>query len=113
MAIHERAIVIGLTGPFGSGSTTAASILKERLHFKDSLLSSFIQKAWREQHPNEEPKRSDLQNHGDSMRKEKGPGILAQLALNDLKSNTEVYERIVFDGLRNVAEIEYLRDQFG
>jgi len=113
MAIHLRAIVIGLTAPFGSGSSTSATILSERLSFKSTRLSFSIRQDFQNQNPGVEPTRSDLQTHGDQIRKEKHHGILVEVALNDLDTATDTYDRIVVDGIRNVAEIEHLRDRFG
>jgi deoxycytidylate deaminase/dephospho-CoA kinase len=113
MAIHPRATVIGLTAPFGSGSTTTATILSERLNFKASRLSSFIRLDLQKVKPGVEPTRDDLQTHGDRIRKEKHCGILAEWAIKDLEESAETYNRIVIDGIRNLTEIEHLRDTFG
>jgi deoxycytidylate deaminase/dephospho-CoA kinase len=113
MAIDARATVIGLTAPFGSGSTTSATILGDRLGFKVTRLSSFIRKDFEQRNSSLEPTRSNLQTHGDWMRKAKNCGILAELAVDELEKGSETSKRIVVDGIRNLAEIEYLRDRFG
>jgi dephospho-CoA kinase len=78
MAIDPRALVIGLTAPFGSGSTTSAGLLASRMQFKSIKLSSFIRDDFERTYPQQkEPSRSDLQTHGDVMRKAKHRGILA------------------------------------
>jgi deoxycytidylate deaminase/dephospho-CoA kinase len=113
MAIHPRAKVIGLTAPFGSGSTTSAGILSDRLAFRSVRLSSFIRQDFERQNPKVKVSRSDLQSHGDQMRKQGNLGILAELAVKELETDKEQLERVVVDGIRNVAEIDFLRDTFG
>ena len=54
-----------------------------------------------------------LQTHGDEMRKNGHSGILSEHAITSLESEQDQHERIVIDGIRNVAEIEHLRDRFG
>jgi dephospho-CoA kinase len=51
MAIHPRAKAIGLTAPFGSGSTTSAGLLSDRLGFKTARLSSFIRHDFERSNP--------------------------------------------------------------
>jgi len=47
------------------------------------------------------------------MRKESPPGILASMAIQALEQDANVFDRIVVDGIRNLSEIEFLRDRFG
>ena len=112
MALDSRAVVIGLTAPFGSGSTTSAGLLASRLQFTPVKLSSFIKEDF-SRGGNTEPTRADLQTHGDVMRKAAHRGILAQLATEKLATEEAIHSRIVIDGIRNASEIEYFRDVFG
>lgn len=113
MAFAPRAVVIGMTAPFGSGSTTSTGILSEVLHFKPVRLSSYIKSDFETNNPGKTPSRNDLQTHGDAMRKGAHSGILAERAIEALANEPQVHERIVIDGIRNVTEIEQLRDRFG
>ncbi len=114
MAIDTSTFVIGLTAPFGSGCTTAAGILSFRRSYKTLLLSDIIVRRWREKNPRREPARSDLQQLGNEIRREsRNPGALADIAIVELERDPKQFKSVVIDGIRNVGEIEVLRDQFG
>jgi deoxycytidylate deaminase/dephospho-CoA kinase len=100
--------IIGLTGAFGSGCTTAAKHLRDTRNFKVIRLSDSIRTEWSKTH-NEEPTRLQLQRLGDELRQKNHPGVLVQLALR----NDQEPGNIVIDGIRNVGEIDHLRDVFG
>ena len=101
--------VMGLTGAFGSGCTTAAKHLRDSRAFHLIKLSEFIRQEWREEGT---PTRADLQRLGDDLRRRKGPGILADLAIGQIeKLDTKSY--VVIDGIRNTSEVARLRDRFG
>ena len=109
----RRVTVIALTGPFGSGSTTCAEILKDRLGYTIIRLSDAIRKVWTAENPKKTPARSDLQALGNRMRRDSAnPGELARLAVEELRARPDA-DRIVIDGVRNVGEVESLRDSFG
>ena len=104
------ATVIGLTAPFGSGCSTSAEILKAKLGFRIVRLSEMIRKEWRVKNPSRKPTRADLQTLGNQIRKTaRNPGELARLAIEDLTEGSS----LVVDGIRNVGEVEYLRETFG
>jgi deoxycytidylate deaminase/dephospho-CoA kinase len=114
MTIDHRAIVIGMTGPFGSGSTTAAGMLAETRGFHHARLSQFVKDKWKQENLEKRPTRSDLQRLGNRIRLEsRDPGFLAQLVLSQLETSASVFDKIVFDGIRNLGEIETLRRHFG
>lgn len=113
MPIRLDALVIGLTGPFGSGCSTAAKILEDRMGFRPVKLSQAIREAWSKDHPGEEPKRHNLQGLGDDLRRARGGGVLAELTVQSLDQSGQEHKRIAIDGIRNVAEIQYLRQRFG
>lgn len=101
------ATAIGLTGAFGAGCTTAALHLRDQRGFKVIRLSDVLRKMWHEKH-SEAPPRLDLQRLGDELRQARGTGILVDLAVAN-----ETAEKLVFDGIRNVAEIERLLELYG
>jgi deoxycytidylate deaminase len=109
----KRMTIIALTGPFGSGSTTCAEILKDRLGYTIIRLSDAIRKVWTAENPKKTPARSDLQALGNRIRGDSAnPGELARLAIEGLRVRPAL-DRIVIDGVRNIGEIETLRDGFG
>src|SRR5262245_31389259 len=114
MSIASNALVIGLTGPFGTGCSTVADELEQREGFSAIRLSRFLMEEWKRQNPDRENRRGDLQTLGDEIRRESNdPGILARKEIARLKNDTVNYGRIVFDGIRNVGEINVLRECFG
>ncbi len=113
MELLPRAIV-GLTGAFGSGCTTAAKYLRDTRGFIPVRLSDTIRAEWSKHHK-EEPSRLELQRLGDELRQNNHPAILVELALKELsdKNAGKLPEYVVIDGIRNVGEIAYLRDGYG
>src|SRR5438445_13798990 len=101
MAIEPKAIAIGLTGPFGSGSTTTAEILEGRMGYNRFRLSDLLAERWQKEHPAEPNKRMDLQSLGNKVRIEsKNPGALADQAIKKLEADQKSLKHIVFDGIR-------------
>lgn len=114
MTISNKATAIGLVAPFGSGSTTAAAYLESDRGYRHLHLSSPIRDRWNTDHAGTSPSRHELQAIGNLMREESAdPGCLAQQLIQTLEADTAVHTAIVFDGLRNIGEIETLRDRFG
>ena len=94
-------IVVGITGPFGSGKTTAATFFATK-GFEKITLSSFLEKQLRLD--GKQITRKNLQDLGDLWRSQKGAGFLAKKALEF--AFTKGFEKIVIDGIRNLGEIE-------
>jgi len=99
---------IGLTGPFGSGCTTAARNLLADRGARHVRLSQVLRDLWRERHPNQEPSRSDLQRLGDEVRQGGNLGLLVERALEGVNDDL-----VVVDSIRNLGEIDKLREIFG
>lgn len=96
--------ILGITGPFGSGKTTAANFFQKKGFLKITL-SSFLEESLMSQ--GKEVTRRNLQDLGDLWRKQNGSGILAKKAL-EFVSDQDL-EKIVIDGIRNLGEIEEFR----
>ena len=104
-----NAFVIGLTGPFGSGCTTAAHMLSTgNPPFTTLKLSDVL----RGLSGNVDPSRDELQDLGNRLRKEEGNHALVVRGLGDLFSQAEP-ERIVIDGIRNLGEVRWLQRALG
>jgi len=113
--LSPQAIVVAFTGAFGSGWTTAAAHLRDTKAFSYIPLSQALRSKWKADNPGKEPERADLQRLGDKLREEKGSGVLVDIAMESLArdgKNNEV-SRLAIDGIRNLGEIERLRDAFG
>lgn len=97
-------LIIGITGAFGSGKSTASSFLSKN-GFDDITLSSFLEE---EAHARGVTyvTRKVLQDIGNEWREKYGKGILAQKALEVVQEG----QRIVIDGIRNIGEVEVFRE---
>lgn len=97
--------IIGVTGAFGSGKSTASTFL-EVAGFKKIILSQFLEEEAIRR--GLEVTRKILQDIGNEWREKYGSEILAQKALE--KVGKDASGKTVIDGIRNVAEIEKLRN---
>jgi len=114
-SIAKDALIIGLTGSFGSGCTTVSKAL-EQLGFSRVSLSEFVRKEWKKRNPKkkiENARRSELQDIGNELRQKFGNDYLAKKALEEArKSKGPRMKRVVFDSIRNTAELAKLRTTF-
>ena len=81
-------VIIGLTGAFGSGCTTAALELRDARGYRYVRLSDVIRDTWREKGGGNEPSRAELQRIGDQLRQEKGPAALVDLAIEKVSGGS-------------------------
>src|SRR5882762_5920992 len=108
MTTSLSASVIGLTGPFGSGCTTAAKILASRRGYKSFLLSSIITDRWKKENPGKVPSRADLQALGNEIRMQSGnPGALAEIAIGELDREARKWNSIVIDGIEILGRLRF------
>lgn len=98
--LRPETIVIGLTGPLSSGCSTVAKYLSEK-EFYLIRLSDIIRNETDQRTP------TGLQDKGDELRATRGAAVLVELAFKDLLRKAP--EKIVIDGIRNPAEVKYLR----
>jgi len=116
MSADKQSIVIGLTGAFGSGCTTAARHLRDLRGYELLKLSDGLRDEWKKQEGDKQPTRTDLQRLGDDLREREGGGVLVNRALNPFwQKYSDQLEppRLVIDGIRNVQEILRLQDIYG
>lgn len=100
-------LIIGITGQLGAGKDTVAKYLESRGFSHCSLSDLIREEACRRGICNFT--RTDLQDIGDDLRAEFGPGILAERALERASSGGA--KRVVLNSIKNPAELEYLRSQ--
>ncbi|MEX2007247.1 MAG: AAA family ATPase [Candidatus Levyibacteriota bacterium] len=98
--------IIGITGAFGSGKSTAAAFFESK-GFKKIILSQFLEEEARKRGI-KEITRKILQNIGNEWREEYGVSILGEKALEKILAGRQ--EKIVVDGIRNIGEVEKLRN---
>lgn len=101
----RKKFIIGITGAFGSGKSTAASFFESK-GFKKIILSSFLEEEARKCRVGKITRKT-LQDIGNEWRKKYGSGVLAKKALALFKKDKT--DRCVIDGIRNVGEIDELR----
>lgn len=106
--MNNDAVVVAFTGAFGSGCSTAADQLASTRGFTLLELSSPVKSAWKDLHPGQEPIREDLQRMGDQLREDHGTTFLVDTVVKKLTTEN----RIVFDGIRNLGEVDRIRQLF-
>ena len=104
MDTKNKPLIIGITGPFGSGKSTAANFFIEK-GFTRVTLSSFLEKDLKKR--NVGITRKNLQDLGNEWREKFGYQILAEKSLDLILK--QGIKKAVIDGIRNVGEIKYLR----
>lgn len=95
---------LGLTGPIASGKGEITKILISR-GFSYISLSDIVREEARKR--NVEMSRENLQNLGNSLRKEFGAGVLGRIVRERIEKEPE--KDWVIDGIRNPYEVEELR----
>ena len=98
----QKRNIIRITGPFGSGKSTAANFFKSKGYKVVILSKSLEEEAARRGLP---ITRKNLQDIGNEWREKFGSGILVKKALEDIGLESKV----VIDGIRNIVEIEEIR----
>jgi dephospho-CoA kinase len=100
----SKKIVFGISGTICSGKGVVAQTLKT-LGCDVDTLSSVIREELKLR--NIEPIRKNLQDEGNRLREEYGSQVLAERLLSKYSVDTKP---LVIDGIRNIAEIDYLRE---
>ena len=100
-------IVIGLTGPFGSGCSYIAHSFFEASGYRYLSLSDIL----REQDSESTRSRTEMQDFGNKLRENYGADILAKKAYEIINNGVE--KKWVVDSIRNTHEIEYLKKSIG
>jgi deoxycytidylate deaminase len=101
--------VIGLTGPFGSGCTTAARLLETGdPPFVAVRLSDVLRDIG-----GPDLDRGQLQDLGNRLRGREGNEALVVRRLGSLLEAQPELDRVVIDGLRNLGEVRWLQKALG
>ena len=113
-------IIIGLTGPFGSGCTTVAEILSDsaphrkeaKYGFKHIKLSNILKAEAKRQKIDIESmdpskRRKKLQDIGNELRKKHGYGVLVKMALEEARKQND--SLLVIESIKNPSEVIELK----
>ena len=107
-------LVIGLTGPVGSGCSSMASVLEaegfKRYKVSDAIRQELVAMGKKAEKPLENW-RKKLQDHGDKRRKERVSYWVDKVA-ERIREDKLGDSPIVIDGVRNFGEVLALRETF-
>lgn len=106
--LKYKPLIVGITGAFGSGKSTAAEILKS-FGFEKISLAQFLEDELKNR-GEKNITRKLLQDLGNEWRGRYGAEILAKKALDLI--GKRAFKKVVIEGFRNCAEIEEFR-RFG
>lgn len=101
-------IIVGMTGPFGSGCSYIAKEILMKKGYKYISLSSILKKEYVK---DKNPARTELQDFGNKLRKDHGADILAKKAYQEIVKSED--EKWIVDSIRNTHEIEFLKKAVG
>jgi dephospho-CoA kinase len=107
--IKKTKFIVCLTGMPGSGKSTVAESLKKK-GFSVIAMGDVVRDEAKRK--NIEPTDINLGKLMLKLRREIGPGAIAQLILNEIEKRevrTDANQNIVIDGVRSVPEVEILR----
>ncbi|MEM4267520.1 MAG: AAA family ATPase [Candidatus Woesearchaeota archaeon] len=100
-------MIVGLTGPSGSGKGSVADYLIEKGFVYLSLSNFLREEAKKIGVPDT---RLALQDLGNRLRRRNGPGFLAELAVKKILSDKNYkHKNYVVDSIRNPEEVQCLR----
>ena len=118
MPLDHNGLMLGVTGSFGSGCTTLAAALEGFGYKRISLSTEVRNELIRRRETSTEAKvvtkgddRKLLQNIGNEFRQNNGVDYWARKAVENAES-TIPKGLVVFDGIRNSKELEFLRNTF-
>jgi len=109
--------IIGVVGQIASGKGILVNYLTEKLSFTSFSLSTAVHREI-EKKGIKKYTRQMLQDVGDDLRREYGDDVLAKRILRQIESDKIRYNRssqlnqlnrVVIEGIRNLAEIEFLK----
>ncbi|GAI24613.1 unnamed protein product, partial [marine sediment metagenome] len=105
-------IILGFTGPIGSGCTYISEMIPEvssGKKYRYYKLSDVIRNIL-ELEGNDKPTVQELQDKGDSLRVDNARGYLIAELINQIDSESiEDDEGVIIDGIKNEGEVNTLR----
>lgn len=105
--LKHKPLIIGVTGAFGSGKSSASDFLKD-FGFTKISLGHFLELELGKK-GKKKITRKLLQDLGNQWRNKYGAGVLAQKALSLIKE--KAIKKVVVEGFRNELEVEEFRKE--
>ena len=102
--MKKQPLLLGITGAFGSGKSTASAFFAAK-GFTHIRLSSYLEAEIKVEKISDITRKL-LQDKGNELRARFGAGYLAKKALEQIEK--EKLEHVVIDGIRNMEEVEEL-----
>ena len=113
--LRPRNLVIGLTGPVGSGCSTMAKTLESSHDFRRYKISDEIRSELESKGtPAEKPRenwRKAMQDHG-NLRRQDNPAFWCERITAKILEKARDEKPVVVDGIRNHHEVAHLRQTF-
>lgn len=104
--MNEKKIIIGLTGQIACGKGVIKKFLIEKYNASDYRFSTILRDVLTRL--NIEQSRENIQKMSTLLRQTFGEDLLAKVMANDVKNDINNF--IVIDGIRRMADIEYLKE---
>lgn len=111
MSLNPGVIILGFTGSIGSGCTFISEMIPKvsANEYKYFKLSDIIREILKDEGI-ENPTVQQLQDRGDDLRLAYHKNFLVEKLLTRLRDDdSNSYEKIVIDGIKNTGEVDYLR----
>ena len=102
MSLDQNTVIIGLTGPLGSGSSFYAGHIEQLYGFPVFPLSKYVKEESTGQNVEK------LQDIGNALRAKHGNDYLVKKALEEIEQE-KIKTPIVIDSIRNIGEVQFLR----
>ncbi len=104
-------MIIGLSGTFASGKDTLAHHLVQKYNFLHVSTGDMVRAVAEAEHGSTE--RPILQKVANELREKRGPGVLAELAIEKLSNESDKYQNLVISGVRSLGEAEVIKQAGG
>lgn len=103
--------LVGISGTNGSGKDSLGEILAKYHGYMFISVADLLRKEAKKR--GQEPERLDLRTISAEWRREKGTGVLVDMAIEKFKQSNNQYEGLVVGSLRNAGEVEAIHKAGG
>ena len=104
--MNSDKIIVGMTGPFGSGCTYIAKNILIKLGYEYISLSDIL----RDEIGDMSLPRTDMQDKGNEIRRSNGADFLAREAIKKIEKSKS--KKFIVDSIRNTHEIDLFKQTF-